>query len=94
MSRVEHNTKEHFFYLIEDGKECRAEYSYKEGYDNVIDLYHTFVPEELGGRGYAKLLMESIAEYLKEKGLKIIPSCSYAAKFFSKPEFEQFIARV
>lgn len=94
MGMVKHNKSEHFFYLIEDGKECRAEYTFKDGSTNIIDLYHTFVPEELGGRGYARVLMEEVVEFLKENNLKIIPTCSYAAKFFSKPEFEHYVAKI
>lgn len=69
----------HKFYCIIDGKECLVEYSIE---NNTIDFFHTYVPQELRGRGIARKIYDHISEWLKSKNLKIKTSCSYAEKYF------------
>ncbi|MBB3113237.1 hypothetical protein FHS18_005340 [Paenibacillus phyllosphaerae] len=46
----------------------------------VID--HTFVDGYYRGRGLAKQLLDFVVEEARERGRKIIPSCSYALRQF------------
>ena len=41
----------------------------------------TKVPEELQGKGYGKVVMETILPEIDKRGLKIEPICSYVAHY-------------
>jgi uncharacterized protein len=61
--------------------------------DDVRVVTHTVVPQAIGGRGIAALLVERLIEDAREKGFKIVPRCSYvAAKFAEHPEWEELRA--
>ena len=72
---VEINTDKH--------KILQAELHYiKQG--NVMDIHHTFVPEELRGKGLAEKLAKSAFDYAKKYNMKIKPTCSYIEDTFLK----------
>ncbi len=52
--------------------------------ENMIDLNHTVVKKECEGRGYGKILVNAVLDMAKEKGLIVIPSCSYAEHLMKK----------
>ena len=43
----------------------------------VFTIFHTEVASEFEGRGFAKLLLDQLVSYAREKELKIIPLCPY-----------------
>lgn len=56
--------------------------------DGVMDIRHTIVPEAIGGRGIAGRLVREALEYARSEGLKVRPSCEYAAAWMQRhPEF-------
>ncbi len=69
------------FSAIVDGYESIVEYTLK---DNVIDLYRTFTPHELRGKGIAGKMVKYALEYAKENNLKVIPSCSYVSGYIER----------
>lgn len=47
---------------------------------------HTIVPDAIGGRGIAALLVDALVADAREQGFKVRPECSYvAAKFDRNP---------
>lgn len=44
----------------------------------IID--HTEINKEFGGKGYGKKLILKTIEFAREKGLKVLPLCTYAKK--------------
>jgi len=60
--------------------------------DNVRVVEHTVVPPEIGGRGIAGVLLDSLIADAREQGFKIGPKCSYAAhKFAQHPEWNDLV---
>lgn len=60
--------------------------------ENELTITHTIVNPLFRGQGIAKILMEKAIEMAKEKGLKIIPVCSYATSYFEKnPEYKELL---
>lgn len=78
---VVHDSTKHHFSCLVDGAECVMEYDLM---DNVADLYRTFVPEALRGRGLAERLMSAFIEFVSVNNMKVIPSCSYAVHYFKR----------
>lgn len=78
---VKHNEAESRFEVEIDGLLSVIEYV---TIGNVIDIYHTGVPQELSGRGIAAALAKTILEYAKERGLEVKPTCSYVQKYMER----------
>jgi predicted GNAT family acetyltransferase len=73
------------FFINQDGRQI-AELDF-EIKDNVLNAYHTGVRPELEGQGIAGRLFDEMVKYAREKGYKVIPTCSYPlAKFRRHPE--------
>lgn len=73
----------------EGGQVVFADYRRGEG-RLIVD--HVEAPIALRGTGAAGRLMEEIAAYAREEDLKIIPLCSYAARWLrTRPELGDLV---
>ena len=89
---VEHDQASQRFRVRLEGFEACLMY---RQHGQEIDLYHTYVPEVFRGRGIAERLCKTAFEYAKERGLTVIPSCSYisGAYLTRHPEYEPLVRR-
>ncbi|MEM2907644.1 MAG: GNAT family N-acetyltransferase [Candidatus Hadarchaeales archaeon] len=79
-----------FLIRLAPGKYAYLKY-HLEGETMHIDA--TFTPEEHRGRGLAERLTRAAIEYAREGGLKIVPNCSYAKRYFERhPELRGMLA--
>ena len=84
--KLELDEKKHgAFNLYEDDKKLgEMVVSIKE---NVLTVYHTEVDPEAGGKGFAKLLLDTMTTYVRENKLMVKPLCPYVhAQFKRHPE--------
>lgn len=73
------------FYIME-GTEQIAEMVISVA-PTVLTVYHTEVAPKAEGQGLAKKLLETMVNYARSKGLKVIPLCPYVhAQFKRHPE--------
>jgi uncharacterized protein len=86
-----HDSLNKKFYCVIGDKECTVEYDFVDDDKKVIDIFRTFVPQELRGQGIAKILYEKIIKYIDENHLKVIPTCSYALKVFSSEKYKKYV---
>jgi uncharacterized protein len=87
---ITHDLNQRKFYIVVDNLESHLEYVKT---NNIFNLYHTFVPNELRGKGIAGKLVKAALNYAEENNLKIIPSCSYVADYFQRhKEYEKLLA--
>ncbi|MCM2330462.1 hypothetical protein SAMN05216229_103307 [Geopseudomonas sagittaria] len=70
------------FEVTVDG--CRAYLSYMDLGKQTIDIYRTFVPDALRGRGVAAALTEQALQFAEGKGYTVIPSCSYVERYLER----------
>ena len=90
-SDVVHDAAHHRFQLTVEGATALAAYRLRGG---VLDIHHTEVPQALGGRGLAGTLVAAALVWARERGLKVRPSCSYAAAYMAKhPQTQDLLAR-
>ncbi len=86
---IEHKDGE--FSIQKDGRQAALLTYTKQG-DDRISLDHTEVSDVLKGQGAGKQLVKAAVEFAREKSLKIIPSCSFAAHVFEKePEWQDVL---
>lgn len=79
---VEHDSEGRMFYI--DDPAGRAYLAYLDLGKQTIDIYRTFVPDELRGRGLAALLAARALDFAQEQGYKVIPSCSYIERYMER----------
>ncbi len=80
---IKQDTEKNKFVTYVEGYEAVVEYTLK---DNIIDLYRTFTPPELRGKGVAGKLVKYVLEHAKENNLKVIPTCSYVRGYIERHE--------
>lgn len=78
---VRHNAAEHRFEAEVDGHLSVADYEEQNG---SLVFTHTFVPPELRGRGVAEALVRAGLEFAREQKARVVPACSYVAKFIER----------
>ncbi len=61
-----------------------AEISYLWSGDHKIIANHTWVDDSLRGQGTARLLLDALVQFAREKKLKIVPTCSYVEAVFKR----------
>src|SRR5690606_35451818 len=78
------------FELTIDGHIASIDFT-QRGID-VIKLIHTEVPEELGGRGIAAVLVEKTLQYLEKNKFTLYPICPYVFAYIKKhPEWKRIV---
>ena len=75
--------KDRIFVTGDDGRVI-AEVNFPEAREGVVDINRTFVDDSLRGQGVAGQLVTAVCSSLEKDGRKAIPTCSYAAKWFSQ----------
>lgn len=80
---IKQDVEQNRFVSIVEGYEAVVEYTM---IDNVVDLYRTFTPPELRGKGVAGKIVKYALEYAKENNLKVIPTCSYVKGYIERHE--------
>lgn len=71
------------FIVERDGRRL-AELTYTFDRDGTAVLNHTFVSDELRGRGMALRLTKSAVEWARRSDVKVVPVCSYARSVFQQ----------
>ena len=80
-----HDTTRNQFRIEVDGHTAHVAYQLHDG---ALDIRHTIVPEEIGGRGIASALVKAAYDYAREKCLKPVATCSYAVVWLQRhPEY-------
>lgn len=86
---IHHNVPARRFEVLVGGLLAWLGYS-REGPRYVLD--HTWVPEELRGRGLAAQLVTAALTEARQRNWRIVPRCSYVAAFLREhPEFSDLV---
>ena len=81
MSEVVDNETARRFEITVDGHTGFLRYAKTADH---IELIHTEVPPELGGRGLGGELAKAALEYAQREGLRVIPSCAFVKKYLDR----------
>lgn len=83
------NTAEERYQFDVGGDMAVIEYIRQPQY---IILTHTHVPAHYEGKGIGKELVEAVLEDIRDKGVPVVPQCSFVAHYiFRHPEWEQIV---
>ena len=82
---IQHQLQQHRFTLTQEGETAHVAYRIENG---ALDIRHTIVPTEIGGRGIASALVRAAYDYATAEGLRPMATCSYAARWLDRhPEY-------
>lgn len=81
-NEVLHQPERQRFVLALDDAEALLEYRMVA--PDVIDFVHTYTPSALRGRGVAGKLVAAGVAHARERGWRVIGSCSYVAAWLAK----------
>ena len=84
---IHHDQAGHQFETNVDGH--RAYLTYMDLGKQTLDIYRTFVPNALRGRGIAAALTEEALKFAEEAGYTVIPSCSYVERYMERRQRSQ-----
>ena len=86
---VENNESEQRFQISSGGLAAVLQY---ELTGDEMALTHTEVAPGLEGRGLAAKLARAALEHARERGLKVVPACSFVAAYIRRhPEYEPLV---
>lgn len=80
---IKHNENDFRFETEVDGYLAYVEYT---PLDKELDLIHTWVPKEIGGKGIAAALVKFAMDYAMENHFKVVPTCPYVKAFLIRHE--------
>lgn len=82
MHKVTHDSAcGRFLVDLEQGLQATVQYKQNE---KIVTITSTRIPEELQGRGFGKVMMESVLAEIERLGLTVIPECSYVIHYMNK----------
>jgi len=69
-----------------------AEMTFSRAGEKILIIDHTGVPDELGGMGVGKALVEFMVMDVRSRGLKVIPLCPFTNATLRKhPEWQDIL---
>jgi predicted GNAT family acetyltransferase len=88
--QITHNAAAHRYEAVVDGHLSVCEYELAGG---RMVFTHTVVPPELRGRGIAEKLVRAALAEARAVGRKVVPQCSYVARFIERhKEYQDLVA--
>ena len=88
---IRHDEEQQRFVAEVDGAEAVVQYRQPD--EHTLDLYRTYTPDALRGRGIAGRIVEAALEHAQAVGLRVVPTCPYVARFIEKhPEYQELVA--
>ncbi|WP_272493018.1 GNAT family N-acetyltransferase [Atopomonas sediminilitoris] len=87
---IEHDLKRRQF-AIASGEDV-AYLAYMDLGQRTLDIYRTFVPLALRGKGIAAALTRAALDFAKEEDYRVIASCSYVERFIERAERHQALS--
>jgi predicted GNAT family acetyltransferase len=88
---VVHNSDKSRFEVVSGSQTSKLIYQMRG--EDMIDLVHTEVPEDLSGQGIGSALVTTALTYARDNGLMAIPSCPFVASYVQRhPEWNDVVA--
>jgi uncharacterized protein len=79
---VQHDEQAGKYKAVVDGYESVCEY--RPAGERTLDFCHTFVPQELRGRGIADELVRHALDDVLARGYKVVPSCWFVRAYIQR----------
>ncbi|CAB3981265.1 Hypothetical predicted protein [Paramuricea clavata] len=91
---VIHDERNKQFYIDLGQEKAVLEYQFLDGEENIMDFYHTGVPESQRGKGVAAHLVKAAFSFVVAQNFKVRPTCSYVEYYINKNKPSEIIERL
>jgi predicted GNAT family acetyltransferase len=81
-NNVVHNSEKHRYEITVDGTLAGFTEAVEDG--DVVTMPHTEIFDQFEGQGLGSQLVGGALDDVRERGKKIVPTCSYVARFVEK----------
>lgn len=89
---TQHDPDQQQFYAELEGHRCVLDY--RDAGNTTLNMHHTGVPDELGGRGIGTQLVRDALNWCDKNGTKVIPSCPFVVEVIRRyPQYGKLVAR-
>lgn len=78
---IQHDPDVRRFATAVDGSKAYLDYDRR---GDTMTITHTWVPQEIGGRGVASDLVRAAFDHARQQGWKVQPQCAYAATWLQR----------
>ncbi|WP_114765507.1 GNAT family N-acetyltransferase [Vibrio rhodolitus] len=82
MHEVTFNQDANEFHVLLEGELSAVMKFERDG--DVFIVTSTKVPESLQGKGYGKVMMESVLPVIESMGVKVLPKCSFVVSYLER----------
>jgi predicted GNAT family acetyltransferase len=90
-AEVVDNPAEHRFEISLDGE--AAGFTEYRPHGDALEFFHTVIGEAFEGKGLGSILIGSTLDAIRERGVKIVPTCTFVRGYIDKhPEYADLIA--
>lgn len=79
------------FYIGDTEENPLAQIILTDFEENIIKIEHTYVYEQLKGKGAGKKLVKKVVEFAMSNNKKVVPICSFAKKEFDKNKEYEYV---
>lgn len=87
---IKHDVDKHLFYVKVKGG--NAELKYDRHKDNYLVYKETVVPSESRHLGVGSALVEHALDFAKNRGLNVVPTCSFVASYINAhPQYKDIV---
>lgn len=88
--QIIHNSTRHRFELVVEGS--MAVLCYEPHTEEKWILNHTYVPDQLKGKGIGSELLQFALAYCRENQIKVVPECSFVSAYFRRyPQWQDLL---
>lgn len=88
---VTHNEGEHRFEAKKNGYLALVEYHLLD--KEVMNIYHTDVPEPIEGKGIGSAMMKEALDFARRNHYRILPTCPFAQAYLLKhPDYGDILS--
>lgn len=79
---VIHDEQQQRFFIQLAGDAAQLRYQWLDA--KTVEAYSTYVPPEQRGQGLADQLVQGLYDWVSDRQLKLVPSCSYVASWMKR----------
>ena len=81
-------------FTAEDPAEFAGFLAYRVIDEHTVELQHTIISEGFSRRGFARTLVTTVLDGIRDEGGRIVPTCSYVQDYLERfPQYADLVAQ-
>ena len=82
-------------FTAEDPVQFAGFLAYRVIDEQTVELQHTIISEGFSRRGFARTLVTTALDQIRDEGVRIVPTCSYVQDYLERfPQYVDLVTKV